>query len=88
MGTIKKRFDRIDVASTEETRQAYREMRFTTPNLEQHISGVILFDETIRQATVDGTPFTEMLSQKGIIQGIKVDKGAKYMAGFTGERIT
>lgn len=88
LGTIQKRFDRIDVASTEETRQAYREMLFTTPNLEQYISGVILFDETIRQATVDGIPFTEVLSQKGIMPGIKVDKGAKSMAGFPGERIT
>ncbi len=87
-GTIQKRFDRIDVVSTEETRQAYREMLFTTPDLEQHISGVILFDETIRQAAVDGTPFAEILSKKGIIPGIKVDKGAKPMAGFPGERIT
>lgn len=87
-GTIQKRFDRIDVTSTEETRQAYREMLFTTPDLERHISGVILFDETIHQAAVDGTPFAEVLSKKGIIPGIKVDKGAKPMAGFLGERIT
>lgn len=87
-GTIQKRFDRINIKSTEETRRAYREMLFTTPNLEQHISGVILFDETIRQATVEGTLFTELLSEKGISPGIKVDKGAKALAGFPGEKIT
>jgi fructose-bisphosphate aldolase class I len=88
LGTIQKRFDRINVKSTEEVRRSYREMLFTTPKLEEHISGVILFDETIRHATVDGTPFTEVLSQRGIIPGIKVDKGAKALAGFPGEKIT
>jgi fructose-bisphosphate aldolase class I len=88
LGTIQKRFDRINVESTEEARRSYREMLFTTQNLEQHISGVILFDETIRHATVDGTPFSEVLSGKGIIPGIKVDKGAKALAGFPGEKIT
>jgi len=88
LGTIKKRFDRINVESTEEARRSYREMLFTTPNLERHISGVILFDETIRHATAEGTPFVEVLSEKGIIPGIKVDKGAKALAGFPGEKIT
>lgn len=87
-GTIQKRFDRINVESTEGTRRAYREMLFTTPNLEQHISGVILFDETIRHATSEGKLFTEVLSEKGIIPGIKVDKGAKALAGFPREKIT
>jgi len=88
LGTIKKRFDRINVESTEEARRSYREMLFTTPNLEEHISGVILFDETLRHATTEGIPFAELLSQKGIIPGIKVDKGAKSLAGFPGEKIT
>lgn len=88
LGTIRKRFDRINVESTEEARRSYREMLFTTPNLEEHISGVILFDETIRHATAEGTPFTEALSQRGIIPGIKVDKGAKTLAGYPGEKIT
>ena len=87
-GTIKKRFDSVNVVSTEETRRSYREMFFTTPGVEEFISGVILFDETIRQATLDGTSFPEVLAGKGIIPGIKVDKGAKNLAGFPGERIT
>ncbi len=87
-GTIKKRFDSVNVVSTEETRRSYREMLFTTPGVEEFISGVILFDETIRQATQDGTSFPEVLAGKGIIAGIKVDKGAKDLAGFPGERIT
>jgi fructose-bisphosphate aldolase class I len=87
-GTIKKRFDSVNVVSTEETRRSYREMLFTTPGVEEFISGVILFDETIRQATQDGTPFPEVLAGKGIIPGIKVDKGAKDLASFPGEKIT
>ena len=87
-GTIKKRFDSINVESTEENRRAYREMLFTTPGTEDYISGVILFDETIRQSAQDGTPFPTVLDQKGIIPGIKVDKGAKDLAGFPGEKIT
>jgi fructose-bisphosphate aldolase class I len=87
-GTIKKRFDSVNVASTEETRRSYRGMLFTTPGVEEFISGVILFDETIRQATQDGTSFPEVLAGKGIMPGIKVDKGAKDLAGFPGERIT
>src|ERR687888_2807619 len=76
-GTIKKRFDTIDVESTEENRRAYRDLLFTTPGAEEHISGVILFDETIRQSSADGTPFPMLLTDKGVIPGIKVDKGAK-----------
>jgi len=87
-GTIEKRFKAINVVSTEETRRAYREMLFTTPKLGQYISGVILYDETIRQKTADGTPFTEVLQRQGIVPGIKVDKGAKAMAGCPGEKVT
>jgi fructose-bisphosphate aldolase class I len=87
-GTIKKRFDSINLESTEENRRSYREMLFTTPGLGEHISGVILFDETIRQGLTDGTPFTKVLEQGGMIPGIKVDKGAKDLAGFPGELVT
>src|SRR6266516_1231808 len=68
-GTIKKRFDSIDVESTEDSRRAYRELLFTTPGAEEFISGVILFDETIRQSASDGTPFPRLLESKGIIPG-------------------
>jgi fructose-bisphosphate aldolase class I len=87
-GTIKKRFDTIGVESTEENRRFYRELLFTTPGVEEFISGVIMFDETIRQKDLNGKPFPLLLSEKGIIPGIKVDKGAKDMAGFPGEKIT
>ncbi|HYY63160.1 MAG TPA: class I fructose-bisphosphate aldolase [Gaiellaceae bacterium] len=87
-GTIKKRFDSIGVESTEENRRAYRELLFTTEGVEEFISGVILFDETIRQSSADGTPFPELLASKGIIPGIKVDKGAKPLALTDGETIT
>ena len=87
-GTIKKRFDAIQVESTEESRRAYRDMLFTTSGMEEHISGVILFDETIRQNSADGTPFPELLESKGVIPGIKVDKGAKPLALAEGETIT
>jgi fructose-bisphosphate aldolase, class I len=87
-GTIKKRFDSIGVESTEETRRAYRELLFTTEGAEEFISGVILFDETIRQSGSDGTPFPELLESKGVIPGIKVDKGAKPLALTDGETIT
>src|SRR5438270_6021104 len=76
-GTIKKRFDSIDVESTEENRRAYRELLFTTAGAEEFISGVILYDETIRQSASDGTAFPKLLADKGIIPGIKVDTGAK-----------
>src|SRR5947199_2244010 len=87
-GTIKKRFDSIGVESTEETRRAYRELLFTTEGVEEFISGVILYDETIRQSASDGTPFPELLESKGIIPGIKVDTGAKPLALTDGEPIT
>jgi fructose-bisphosphate aldolase class I len=86
--TIQKRFAAINIESTEENRRAYREMLFTTEGSEEFISGVILFDETIRQKSGDGTPFTDVLSRKGIIPGIKVDKGTAAMPGSQGEKIT
>jgi fructose-bisphosphate aldolase class I len=86
--TIKKRFDTIAVESTEENRRAYRNLLFTTPNAEKYISGVILFEETLRQKSLDGVAFPQLLSGKGILPGIKVDKGAKLLAGFSGEKIT
>jgi len=87
-GTIRKRFDAIGVESTEDSRRGYREMLFTTRGAEEYISGVILFDETIRQKSSDGTPFPELLASKGIIPGIKVDTGAKPLAHAQGETIT
>ena len=87
-GTIKKRFDSIGVESTEENRRAYRDLLFTTPEVEETISGVILFDETIRQSSADGTPFPELLRSRGIIPGIKVDKGAKALPFAPGEKVT
>jgi len=87
-GTIKKRFDSIGVESTEDNRRAYRELLFATEGAEEFISGVILFDETIRQSASDGTPFPKLLESKGIIPGIKVDKGAKPLALTDGETVT
>jgi len=87
-GTIKKRFDKIKLDSTEESRRTYRELLFTTPGASDYISGVILYDETIRQKTRDGVPFPEFLSRNGMLPGIKVDLGAKPLAGFPGETIT
>src|SRR3954471_14281453 len=86
--TIKKRFDSIGLESTEDNRRAYRDMLFTTPGVEEFISGVILFDETIRQKGHEGTPFPELLESKGVIPGIKVDKGAKPLAHAEGETVT
>jgi len=86
--TIKKRFEALGIVSTEETRRAYRELLFTTGGIEEFISGVILFDETIRQKAGDGRSFVEVLKGKGIIPGIKVDKGTVSMPGFPGEKIT
>ncbi len=86
--TIEKRFRGIGLSSTEENRRAYRELLFTTPGISEFISGVILFDETIRQKTRNGTPFPEVLAKQGIVPGIKVDTGAKPLAGFPGEKIT
>jgi fructose-bisphosphate aldolase class I len=87
-GTIKKRFDSIGVESTEESRRFYRQLLFTAPGMEDYIGGVILYDETLRQSTDDGTPFSEVLGSKGAIPGIKVDTGAHDMAGFPGEKVT
>src|SRR6266568_2423414 len=87
-GTIGKRLASIQVDSTEQNRRAYRELLFTTQGAEQFISGVILFDETIRQHADDGTAFPEVLARQGIIPGIKVDKGTVALAGFPGEKIT
>src|SRR5919112_531458 len=86
--TIKKRFDTFDIESTEENRRAYRDMLFATEGAEEFISGVILFDETIRQSAADGTPFPKALDERGIIPGIKVDKGAKPLANAPGETVT
>ncbi len=87
-GTIKKRFDSIGVESTEDNRRDYREFLFRAEGSENHISGVILFDETLRQDAADGTPLREVLSSKGIIPGIKVDTGAKPLALSEGETVT
>ena len=87
-GTIKKRFDSIALESTEEARRTYREMLFTAPKAADYISGVILYDETIRQKTRAGVPFPEYLAKLGMIPGIKVDSGAKPLAGFPNETIT
>jgi fructose-bisphosphate aldolase, class I len=87
-GTIKKRFDSIGVESTEDNRRAYRELLFSTDGVEDFISGVILYDETIRQSAADGTPFPQLLESKGVLPGIKVDLGAKPLANSDGETIT
>ncbi|TDJ71866.1 MAG: fructose-bisphosphate aldolase class I [Planctomycetota bacterium] len=86
--TIAKRFKSIDVESTEDKRREYREMLFTTPGASAFISGVILFDETIRQAASTGKRLAEVLEQDGVIPGIKVDKGAKLLAGSCDETVT
>jgi fructose-bisphosphate aldolase class I len=86
--TITKRFQALNIPSTEATRRDYREMLCTTPGLSEFISGVILFEETLRQRTKDGIPIPEVLWEQGIIPGIKVDKGTIALPGFPGERIT
>ena len=87
-GTANKRLASVNVEGTEDNRCAYREMLFGTPGLGKHISGSILFDETIRQSAKDGTPFTKMLTDQDILPGIKVDTGAKVLAGSPEEKIT
>src|SRR5712672_1318710 len=87
-GTIKKRFDKIGLESTEEARRAYRELLFTTPDMAKSISGVIFYDETLRQKTSSGVMFGEYLQQLGVLPGIKVDTGAKPLAAFPNETIT
>ncbi len=86
--TIGKRFKALDIPSTEENREAYREMLFTTPGLSDFISGVILFDETVRQRSKNGVPLPELLTNQGTLPGIKVDKGAVALPNFAGEKFT
>lgn len=86
--TIKKRFDSINVEPSAENRRRYREILFTAEGIERHIGGVILFDETLRQSTRDGIPFPKLLSNRGIVPGIKVDKGTKALALFPDDKIT
>ena len=87
-GTISKRFAALGIPSTLELRRQYREALLTAPGIDSYVSGVILYDETLRQATADGTPFPEVLASRGILPGIKVDTGAKSMAGAPGETVT
>ena len=86
--TIGKRFAALGIESTKEHHRAYRDMLFTAPGVERYLSGAILYDETIRQSASDGTPFPQQLAARGIIPGIKVDTGAKDLAGFPGEKVT
>jgi len=86
--TMTKRLDAVGVESTEESRRRFRELMFTTEGAEEHISGVIMYDETIRQSTGDGTPFPELMASRGMIPGIKVDTGAKPLAGSPDEKVT
>jgi fructose-bisphosphate aldolase class I len=87
-GTCNKRFEKLGIPTTEERRRAYRELILTTPNLSQFISGAILYDETIRQSSQAGVPFTQVMQEAGILIGIKVDAGAKDLAGCPGEKVT
>jgi fructose-bisphosphate aldolase class I len=87
-GTIAKRFGAVGVENTEPNRRAYRDLLFTTPGFEQYVSGVILFDETIRQSSLAGEPFPRLLERLGVIPGIKVDGGAKDLPGHPGETVT
>jgi fructose-bisphosphate aldolase, class I len=87
-GTIGKRFDSISVENTEENRRAYRDMLFTTKGIGEHISGVILYDETLRQKSADGMSFVDLLNKNGVLPGIKVDAGAKPLAFCPGETVT
>ncbi len=87
-GTIKKRFDSISLESTADSRRTYRELLFSAPHIEESISGVILYDETIRQHAANGTPLSEVLQSRNIIPGIKVDMGAKDLPGCPGETVT
>lgn len=87
-GTITKRLAAIDVESSEANRRAYRNLLFTTEGMEDYVSGVILFEETLYQNADDGTPFSRLLADRGVIPGIKVDKGAKALAGSPDEKVT
>jgi len=86
--TCNERFAKLDIPQTEEARRAYRELIVTTPGISECVSGMILYDETIRQKKKDGTPFVKALTDLGIVPGIKVDTGAKDLAGHPGERVT
>ena len=86
--TLTKRFDTLGIKSTEQTRRAYREMLFSCPGAAEYISGAIMYDETIRQQSSQGTPFAETLASQGILPGIKVDTGAKPLAGSSNETVT
>lgn len=88
LGTIARRFARVGLESTEQMRRDYRELLFTAPGIGEQISGVILFDETIRQQAADGIPFTELLEKRGAVPGIKVDLGARPLAAAPGETVT
>lgn len=87
-GSIQKRFEPLGISSTAETRRAYRDLFFATPGIEDYISGVILFDETIRQTGADNIPFPDLLKENGIIPGIKVDKGTRPLPQYPGEKVT
>lgn len=87
-GTIAKRLKSVSMESTEDNRRAYRDMLLTTAGLGDHISGAILYDETIRQSALDGTPFVKVMEKAGVIPGIKVDTGAHALAGHPGEKVT
>jgi fructose-bisphosphate aldolase class I len=86
--TMAARLESVDIEPSDETRRRFRELLFTTPGVDEQISGVILFDETLRQATSKGTRFPELLASRGMLTGIKVDKGAKPLAGFPDETVT
>ena len=86
--TCNKRFASLGIPQTVEARRAYRELIVTTPGLGESIGGAILYDETIRQQKKDGTPFITVLTEAGIVPGIKVDMGATNLAGFSGEKVT
>ncbi len=86
--TIHKRFEKVGIEDSVDNRRAWRELLLTTPGLAHHVSGAILYDETIRQKLADGTPFPEHLKKVGILPGIKVDAGAKELAGFPGEKVS
>jgi fructose-bisphosphate aldolase class I len=88
VATISSRFAALGITSTQESRGRYRELLLTAPGIEQHVSGVILYDETIRQRAADGRPFPRVLADRGILTGIKVDTGAKPLAGWPGETVT
>lgn len=88
VGTITKRVESLKITSTEESRRTYREMLFTGPGVSEFISGVIMYDETIRQQDSQGTPLADVCTRLGIIPGIKVDTGAKDLAGSPGEKVT